>query len=57
MAHIKPNLLVRSKDQAKTKYMCLFRQQNAGKSHDIKIAKTSFEIVAQLKYFGNDSNK
>jgi hypothetical protein len=36
----------------KTKYVLLFRNQNAGQSHDIKIANRSFENVAQFKYFG-----
>jgi hypothetical protein len=36
----------------KTKYMLLTRHQNAGQSHDIKIANKCFEKVEQLKYFG-----
>jgi hypothetical protein len=36
----------------KTKYMLLPRQQNVGKSHDIKIGNRSFEKVAQFKYLG-----
>jgi hypothetical protein len=36
----------------KTKYSLLSRHQNAGQSHDIKIANRSFENVTQFKYFG-----
>jgi hypothetical protein len=36
----------------KTKYMLLSRHQNAGQSHNIKIANRCFENVAQLKYLG-----
>jgi hypothetical protein len=36
----------------KTKYMLLSRHQNAGQNDDIKIAKRSFENVAQFKYYG-----
>jgi hypothetical protein len=32
--------------------MLLSRHQNAGQIHDIKIANTSFENVAQFKYLG-----
>jgi hypothetical protein len=31
-------------DAEKTKYMLLSRHQNAGQSHEIKIANTSFEM-------------
>jgi hypothetical protein len=41
----------------KTKYMLLFRHQNAGQIHDTKIVNGFFENVAHLKYFGNDSIK
>jgi hypothetical protein len=34
----------------KTKYMLLSRQQNAGQSHDIKIANICFENVAKFRY-------
>jgi hypothetical protein len=37
--------------------MLLYRHQNAGQSHDIKIANRSFENAAQLKVFGKDSKK
>jgi hypothetical protein len=36
----------------KTKCMLLFRHQNAGQNHDIKIADRFFENVPLLKYFG-----
>jgi hypothetical protein len=32
--------------------MLLFRQQNAGENHNIKIASRTFENVAQFKYLG-----
>jgi hypothetical protein len=31
--------------------MLISRHQNAGQNHNIKIAKRSFENIAQLKYF------
>jgi hypothetical protein len=34
----------------KTKYMLLSYHQNAGQNHDVKIANSSFENVAQFKY-------
>jgi len=34
----------------KTKYMVMFRDQNAGRSHSIKSDNTSFESVEQFKY-------
>jgi hypothetical protein len=36
----------------KTKYTLLSHHQNAGQSHDIMIAKISFENVAQFRYLG-----
>jgi len=36
----------------KTKYMVMSRDQNAGRSHNIKIDNNSFESVEQLKYLG-----
>jgi hypothetical protein len=44
-------------DTEKTKYMLLSHHQNAGQNHDIRIANTCFENVAQLKIFENDYNK
>jgi hypothetical protein len=39
----------------KTKYMLLARHHNGGQNHYIKIANRSFENVAPVRYFGNDS--
>jgi hypothetical protein len=39
------------KEVEKTKYMLLFRHQNAGKNPDIKIANRPFEKVSQLKFW------
>jgi hypothetical protein len=36
----------------KTKYMIMFRDQNAGQNRDIKIGNRSFENVSQFKYLG-----
>jgi ribosomal protein S2 len=36
----------------KTKYILLSRHQNAGQNHDVKIADTCFENVAQFRYLG-----
>jgi hypothetical protein len=36
----------------KTKYMQLFRHQNAGQNHDIKTANRSSENVEKFKYLG-----
>jgi sorting nexin-29 len=36
----------------KTKYVLLSRHQNAGQSHDIKIANKCFENVAKFRYLG-----
>jgi hypothetical protein len=40
------------KNAEKTKYMLLSHHQNAGQNHNIKIADTSFETLAQFKYLG-----
>jgi len=51
-------LLVGSKETGievnadKTKYMVIYRDQNAGRNHTMKIYNCSFEKVGQLKYFG-----
>jgi hypothetical protein len=37
--------------------MLLPHHQNGGQNHNIKIANTPLENVAQLKIFRNDSNK
>ena len=36
----------------KTKCMVMFRDQNAGQSHNIKIDNGSFERVEEFKYLG-----
>jgi len=36
----------------KTNYMIMSRDQNAGRSHNIKIHNSSFESVEELKYLG-----
>jgi len=36
----------------KTKYMVMSRDQNAGRSHNMKIDYRSFEMVEECKYFG-----
>jgi hypothetical protein len=36
----------------KTKYMVMFRDQDAGQSHSIKIDNRSFERVEEFKYLG-----
>ena len=36
----------------KTKYMVMSRDQNAGRSHNIKIDNSSFQRVEEVKYLG-----
>ena len=36
----------------KTKYMVMSRDQNAGRSHSIKLDSNAFERVEEFKYFG-----
>jgi len=36
----------------KTKYMVMSRDQNAGRSHDIKFDNSCFERVEQFRYLG-----
>jgi hypothetical protein len=35
-----------------TKYMVMSRDQNAGRSHSVKIDNSSFERVEEFKYLG-----
>ena len=35
----------------KTKYIVMFRDQNGGRCHSIKIDNSSFERVEELKYW------
>jgi hypothetical protein len=37
----------------KTKYVVISRDQNAGRSPNIKIDNSSFEMVVEFKYLGN----
>ena len=41
----------------KTKYMVMSRDQNAGRSHNIKIDKSTFERVGRVQIFGNNQIK
>ena len=36
----------------KIKYMIMFRDQNAGRSHNIKTENSSFEMVEEFNYLG-----
>jgi len=36
----------------KTKYMVMSEDQNAGRSHNVKIGNSSFERVEEFKYLG-----
>jgi hypothetical protein len=46
------NIRHHKENTEKTKYMLLSRHQNAGQTHDIKIANRSFDNEAQFKYLG-----
>ena len=35
-----------------TKYMVMSREQNAGRSHNVRIDNRSFEMVEEFKYLG-----
>ena len=37
----------------KTKYMIMSRDQNAGRSHSMKVGNSSFERVDEFKYLGS----
>jgi len=39
-------------NSVKTKYMVMFRDQNTGRSHSIKIDNSSFERVEEFRYLG-----
>jgi hypothetical protein len=41
----------------KTKYMTVFRDQNAGQIHSMKMDNSSIERVERVRIFGNNSNK
>ena len=36
----------------KTKYMVMYRDQNAGQNHNVKTDNSSFEMVEEFKYLG-----
>ena len=38
----------------KTKYMIMSRDENAGRSHDIKIGSSSFERAEEFRYLGTN---
>jgi len=42
-------------DADKTKYMVMSREQNAGRSHNIKIDNSSFERAEEFKHLGTTS--
>jgi predicted esterase YcpF (UPF0227 family) len=52
-------LLISSRDvgleinSGKTKYTMMFRRQNSGQNHKIRIANESFENMKKFKYYGN----
>ena len=41
----------------KTKYMVMSRDQNEGRSHNIKTDNSCFERVEEFKIFGNNFNR
>jgi len=41
----------------KTKYMVMFRDQNVGRIHSVRIDNSIFERVEGFKYYGNKFNK
>ena len=41
----------------KTKYMIMSRDQNAGRSHNMRIDNSSFERGGRVQIFGNNLNK
>ena len=41
----------------KTKYMIMYQDQNAGRSHSVKIDNSSIERVEEFKYVGTLTNK
>ena len=41
----------------KTKYMTVFRDQNAGRIHSMKMDNSPIERVEEFKIFGNNFNK
>jgi len=41
----------------KTKYMVMSRDQDAGRSHSIKIDSISFEWMEEFKYLGKNFNE
>ena len=40
----------------KTKYMVVFRDQNAGRNHSVRIDNSTFERVDEFKYLGTAPN-
>jgi len=43
-------------NKPKYEYMVIFRDQNAGLSHNIKIQNSSFEMAEEFKYLGKTVN-
>jgi len=41
----------------KSKYMIMFRDQNAGRSHSVEIDNSPTERVEEFQIFGNNVNK